>query len=149
MPTPGAPHLPRRLLGRHNSQLACYLTQWVAELHAQPCHVVTTPARPTPLEHWGFAAGGDGLRLLLGSDGHFRKENFAAAMSELKSAEGAKAAAKVGSRHSPDLQRVLALLERRAPSLNQSHVAEFPQVAQLTFHAQARSHTDDRLRVRA
>lgn len=27
---------------------------WIASLHHQPCHVVTTEYRPTPLEHFGL-----------------------------------------------------------------------------------------------
>jgi len=31
---------------------------WIASLHAQPCHVVYTDHRPTPLQHYIFPAGG-------------------------------------------------------------------------------------------
>ena len=37
---------------------------WVAALHAQPCHVVYTDFRPTPLQHYAFACGSDGLYLV-------------------------------------------------------------------------------------
>jgi len=36
----------------------------VAALHAQPCHVVYTDFRPTPLQHYAFACGSDGLYLV-------------------------------------------------------------------------------------
>jgi superfamily II RNA helicase len=49
---------------------------WVASLHAQPCHVVYTDFRPTPLEHFGMpcTAGGEkglkgGLYKLYTKDG--------------------------------------------------------------------------------
>lgn len=36
-------------------------SQWVAYLHKQPCHVVYTDYRPTPLEHYVCPIGGQGL----------------------------------------------------------------------------------------
>lgn len=36
-------------------------SQWVAYLHKQPCHVVYTDYRPTPLEHYVCPTGGLGL----------------------------------------------------------------------------------------
>ena len=38
--------------------------EWVAHLHHQPCHVVYTDYRPTPLQHYIFPAGGDGIHLV-------------------------------------------------------------------------------------
>lgn len=38
--------------------------EWVAHLHNQPCHVVYTDYRPTPLQHYIFPAGGDGIHLV-------------------------------------------------------------------------------------
>ena len=37
---------------------------WVCHLHRQPCHVVYTDFRPTPLQHYAFPAGGSGLYLV-------------------------------------------------------------------------------------
>ena len=34
---------------------------WVCKLHQQPCHVVYTDYRPTPLQHFAFPIGGAGL----------------------------------------------------------------------------------------
>lgn len=31
----------------------------------QPCHVIYTDYRPTPLQHYIFPAGGDGLHLVV------------------------------------------------------------------------------------
>lgn len=39
--------------------------EWVAHLHNQPCHVVYTEFRPTPLQHYLYPAGGDGLHLIV------------------------------------------------------------------------------------
>ncbi|GIL80546.1 hypothetical protein Vretimale_16031 [Volvox reticuliferus] len=49
---------------------------WVAHLHQSPCHVVYTDYRPTPLQHYAFPLGGNGLYLLLDERGNFRTENF-------------------------------------------------------------------------
>ena len=37
---------------------------WVCHLHKQPCHVVYTDYRPTPLQQYAFPAGGSGLYLV-------------------------------------------------------------------------------------
>ncbi|TMW44189.1 hypothetical protein DOY81_010733 [Sarcophaga bullata] len=39
--------------------------EWVCHLHKQPCHVVYTDYRPTPLQHYIFPAGGDGIHLIV------------------------------------------------------------------------------------
>lgn len=38
--------------------------EWVTHLHKQPCHVVYTDYRPTPLQHYIFPVGGDGIHLV-------------------------------------------------------------------------------------
>ena len=49
---------------------------WVAKVHQQPCSVVYTDYRPTPLEHFMFPAGGDGIHLIVDQKGEFRTDNF-------------------------------------------------------------------------
>ncbi|KAK2117863.1 hypothetical protein P7K49_004750 [Saguinus oedipus] len=39
--------------------------EWICHLHKQPCHVIYTDYRPTPLQHYIFPAGGDGLHLVV------------------------------------------------------------------------------------
>jgi ATP-dependent RNA helicase DOB1 len=76
----------------------------------QPCHVVYTEYRPTPLQHYIFPSGGDGIHLVVNEKvssellfsinnlissfsikGEFREENFNTAMSVLHEAgEAAK-----------------------------------------------------------
>ncbi|KAL0279617.1 UNVERIFIED_CONTAM: hypothetical protein PYX00_001132 [Menopon gallinae] len=60
--------------------------EWVAHLHHQPCHVVYTDYRPTPLQHYIFPAGGDGIHLVLDENGQFREDNFNTAMAVLQNA---------------------------------------------------------------
>ena len=69
---------------------ASQFAHWVAAVHRQPCHVIGTSHRPTPLQHWVFPAGGSGLHLVLDEAGHFRANAFERAMAELDNAEAAK-----------------------------------------------------------
>lgn len=57
--------------------------EWICHLHKQPCHVVYTDFRPTPLQHYIFPSGGDGIHLVVDENGEFREENFNTAMSVL------------------------------------------------------------------
>ena len=56
---------------------------WIASLHYQPCHVVYTEYRPTPLQHYIYPAGGDGLHLVVDEKGKFREDNFQKALMGL------------------------------------------------------------------
>lgn len=60
--------------------------EWVCYLHKQPCHVVYTDYRPTPLQHYLFPAGGDGIHLVVDEKGQFKEDNFNAAMNVLATA---------------------------------------------------------------
>eukprot|EP00698_Gefionella_okellyi_P004389 TRINITY_DN14051_c0_g1_i1.p1 TRINITY_DN14051_c0_g1~~TRINITY_DN14051_c0_g1_i1.p1 ORF type:complete len:1036 (-),score=267.67 TRINITY_DN14051_c0_g1_i1:35-2956(-) len=59
---------------------------WIAKLHKQPCHVIYTDYRPTPLQHYIFPAGGEGLHLVVDEKGVFREDNFQKALSALVAA---------------------------------------------------------------
>lgn len=60
--------------------------EWIAYLHKQPCHVVYTDYRPTPLQHYIYPAGGDGIHLVVDENSVFREDNFNKAMMVLKDA---------------------------------------------------------------
>ena len=64
---------------------------WVARLHAQPCHVVYTDYRPTPLEHYLFPAGGEGIYLVVDRERAFREENFERAIAAMGAASRERA----------------------------------------------------------
>ncbi|KAL6058327.1 Exosome RNA helicase MTR4 [Balamuthia mandrillaris] len=66
---------------------AIEFADWIASLHQQPCHVVYTEYRPTPLQHYIFPAGGDGLHLVVDEQGRFREDNFQKALAQLASTE--------------------------------------------------------------
>ena len=54
----------------------------------QPCHVVYTDYRPTPLQHYIFPSGGDGIHLVVDEDGKFREDNFSEAMAVIANKGG-------------------------------------------------------------
>ncbi|KAJ9117931.1 hypothetical protein QFC20_000212 [Naganishia adeliensis] len=62
--------------------------EWICELHNQPCHVVYTDFRPTPLQHYMFPEGGDGMYLVVDEKSVFREDNFQKAMGSLANKEG-------------------------------------------------------------
>lgn len=65
--------------------------EWITYVHKQNCHVVYTDYRPTPLQHYIFPAGGDGIHLVVDEKGQFKEDNFNAAMDVLATAgEAAK-----------------------------------------------------------
>eukprot|EP00043_Microstomoeca_roanoka_P008183 m.78984 g.78984 ORF g.78984 m.78984 type:complete len:1029 (+) comp14138_c0_seq1:177-3263(+) len=63
---------------------ALQFAQWICHIHHQPCHVVYTDYRPTPLQHYIYPSGADGLYLIVGPDGGFRDENFTKSMAALQ-----------------------------------------------------------------
>ncbi|KAA8545416.1 hypothetical protein F0562_020200 [Nyssa sinensis] len=56
---------------------------WVGKVHQQPCHIVYTDYRPTPLQHYIFPSGGNGLYLVVDEKGKFREESFQKALNAL------------------------------------------------------------------
>ncbi|ODQ67910.1 antiviral helicase [Nadsonia fulvescens var. elongata DSM 6958] len=62
---------------------AMQFAEWICKIHTQPCHVVYTNFRPTPLQHYLFPAGGDGIHLVVDEKSVFREENFQKAMGTL------------------------------------------------------------------
>ncbi|KDN37581.1 antiviral helicase [Tilletiaria anomala UBC 951] len=67
---------------------AMQFAEWIAQTHQQPCHVVYTDFRPTPLQHYLFPEGGDGIHLVVDEKGVFREENFQKAMGALSDSKG-------------------------------------------------------------
>ncbi|KAL1980621.1 hypothetical protein VTN96DRAFT_3911 [Rasamsonia emersonii] len=67
---------------------AMQFAEWITKMHNQPCHVVYTDFRPTPLQHYFFPAGADGIHLIVDEKGVFREENFQKAMSSIAEKKG-------------------------------------------------------------
>ncbi|KAK1417049.1 hypothetical protein QVD17_26171 [Tagetes erecta] len=55
---------------------ATEFAEWICNIHKQPCHVVYTDFRPTPLQHYVFPVGGSGLQLVVDENEQFREDNF-------------------------------------------------------------------------
>jgi ATP-dependent RNA helicase DOB1 len=75
---------------------AVEFTDWIASLHHQPCHVVYTDYRPTPLQHYIFPSGGDGLFLVVDEKSSFREDNFQKALAVLATSEAMSSASRGG-----------------------------------------------------
>ncbi|KAH9696654.1 DExH-box ATP-dependent RNA helicase DExH9 [Citrus sinensis] len=72
---------------------------WVAKVHQQPCHIVYTDYRPTPLQHYIFPAGGSGLYLVVDEKGKFREDSFHKALNALVPAGEGEKKRENGKRH--------------------------------------------------
>lgn len=55
---------------------ATEFAEWICNLHKQPCHVVYTDFRPTPLQHYVFPIGGAGLYLVVDENEQFKEDNY-------------------------------------------------------------------------
>ncbi len=67
---------------------AMQFAEWITKTHNQPCHVVYTDFRPTPLQSYFFPAGADGIHLIVDEKGGFREENFQKAMATIAEKQG-------------------------------------------------------------
>ena len=67
---------------------AMQFAEWITKTHSQPVHVVYTDFRPTPLQHYFFPAGADGIHLVVDEKGVFREENFNKAMTTIADKQG-------------------------------------------------------------
>ncbi|KAJ3352623.1 ATP-dependent RNA helicase mtr4 [Entophlyctis luteolus] len=66
---------------------ALQFAQWITKVHKQPCHVVYTDYRPTPLQHYLFPANGEGIHLVVDEKSVFREDNFQRAIGSLADAD--------------------------------------------------------------
>ncbi|KAJ3487289.1 hypothetical protein NLI96_g3645 [Meripilus lineatus] len=82
------PHTVRYVFLSATIPNAMQFAEWICNSHEQPCHVVYTDFRPTPLQHYLFPAGGEGIYLVLNEKGEFREDNFSKAMGMLKERQG-------------------------------------------------------------
>lgn len=62
--------------------------EWICKIHQQPCHIVYTDFRPTPLQHYLFPAGGDGIHLVVDEKSRFREDSFQKAIATIKDGKG-------------------------------------------------------------
>ena len=90
---------------------AMQFAEWICKIHKQPCHVVYTDYRPTPLQHYLFPAGGEGIHLAVDEQGSFREDNFQKAIASLGDAAPKKKGKPVGRTKGPsDLYKILRMI---------------------------------------
>ncbi|EKM75469.1 hypothetical protein AGABI1DRAFT_46451 [Agaricus bisporus var. burnettii JB137-S8] len=82
------PHTVRYVFLSATIPNAMQFAEWICNSHEQPCHVVYTDFRPTPLQHYLFPAGGEGIFLVVNEKGEFREDNFTKAMGKLQESAG-------------------------------------------------------------
>ncbi|KCV69270.1 hypothetical protein H696_03697 [Fonticula alba] len=71
---------------------------WICHVHQTPCHVVYTDYRPTPLQHYLFPSGGDGIYLVVDEKGRIREDNFSKAMALVTESQSGRGSFKAGDR---------------------------------------------------
>lgn len=64
--------------------------EWIAMTHSSPCHVVYTDYRPTPLQHFLYPAGSEGIFLVVDDKNVFREDAFSKAIGALEEDPGEK-----------------------------------------------------------
>ncbi|EKM53323.1 uncharacterized protein PHACADRAFT_259600 [Phanerochaete carnosa HHB-10118-sp] len=92
------PHTVRYVFLSATIPNAMQFAEWICKSHEQPCHVVYTDFRPTPLQHYLFPAGGEGIYLVVNEKGEFREDNFTKAMGMLQERQGEDPADPKGGR---------------------------------------------------
>ena len=98
----GMPHAVRYAFLSATIPNAREFAEWIVQLHDQPCHLVYTDFRPTPLEHYIFPSGGDGVYLCYDRENTFRQENFLKAINAVAPASDGYASGRVANRGSGD-----------------------------------------------
>lgn len=88
---------------------AMEFAEWICQIHDQPCHVVYTNYRPTPLQHYLFPIGDSGIHLVLDEKGNFREESFSKAMSILKQEKPTKKDTK-STKDVPDIYKIIKMI---------------------------------------
>lgn len=86
---------------------------WIAKIHQQPCHVVYTDVRPTPLQHYIFPAGSDGLHLVVDEKSNFKEEGFQAALAALGQNITPSDKKTKGKKNMSDIYKILKMIMER------------------------------------
>ncbi|KAK0188373.1 ATP-dependent RNA helicase [Armillaria mellea] len=78
------PHAIRYIFLSATIPNAIQFAEWIRKSHDQPCHVVYTDFRPTPLQQYLFPTGGEGIYMIVNEKREFRESNFTKAMGLLQ-----------------------------------------------------------------
>ncbi|TPP66643.1 Superkiller viralicidic activity 2 2 [Fasciola gigantica] len=87
--------------------------EWIAHLHHQPCHVVTSEHRPVPLRHYLYPVGSEGLFLVL-DEGKYLEDNFIRAMRSYTPDETEKKRTLANKRSENNVVQIVRLLKHRS-----------------------------------
>ncbi|KAI8064529.1 rRNA-processing arch domain-containing protein [Gongronella butleri] len=100
------PHAVRYVFLSATIPNAMEFAEWICKIHEQPCHIVYTDFRPTPLQHYLFPHRGDGIHLVVDEKGTFREDNFQRALAALgdKHGDDPSSAAARGKRNAKGVQ---------------------------------------------
>ncbi|KAL0478195.1 ATP-dependent RNA helicase, partial [Acrasis kona] len=99
---------------------ALEFASWIAKLKGQPVHVVYTDYRPTPLQHYVYPSGGDGIHLVVDEKAKFREENWNKAILDLqnkKAAQGSDSSQKkkrAMENNSNNVMRIVQMLIKKS-----------------------------------
>ena len=96
--------------------------EWICRIKHQCCHVIYTDYRPTPLQHYVFPAGGDGVYLIVDEERNFREDNFQRAVTAMEKAVETQQAlkssklkkARQDASQKGDLLKVLRMCQERS-----------------------------------
>ncbi|CAH8497985.1 unnamed protein product [Dicrocoelium dendriticum] len=87
--------------------------EWIAHLHHQPCHVVTSENRPVPLRHYLYPVGSEGLFLVL-DEGKYLEDNFTRGMRSFGSGNMDKRRVASNKRSEDNVVQIVRLLKHRS-----------------------------------
>lgn len=87
--------------------------EWICKVKEQPCHVVYTEYRPTPLQHFMYPAGGDGLFLVVDESGKFLDKNFRKAISYLGEDQKAGNTKKMQGNNNAEVVKIVQVIMER------------------------------------
>ena len=94
--------------------------EWIATTHSSPCHVVYTDYRPTPLQHFLYPAGSQGIFLVVDDKNVFREDAFSKAIGALEEEAEGNAASKKASmngngqkKEASDVNKLISMITER------------------------------------
>ncbi|EZG45502.1 putative ATP-dependent RNA helicase [Gregarina niphandrodes] len=88
--------------------------EWICRTKHQPCHVVSTSFRPTPLQHYLFPAGGEGLSLVMNEHRQYQEDNYRHVLQQLSNDRGASSSRNKKRRvGGDDLERILLMCNEK------------------------------------
>lgn len=87
--------------------------EWICRIKHQPCHVIYTDFRPTPLQHYIFPANGDGIFMILDEHKNFKQQAFYQALATLRPSSSGIDRKQMRSRANPDIAKIVTMCENR------------------------------------